>query len=165
MKRAEGRIVKTDPARMQAKVELFAREDSDGRPMVTDWLQILFTGPDTQYTYREKDYVALIMDDHFDDGWIIGRLYPDNVSGLESDEKKFSFKFKNGSGSVTFDETTGEAVIKIGSTAEIKITQQGIEISGLGEGNAINGVVHAMSPCPVFGTCHLQPSTTIKVSQ
>lgn len=164
MKRAEGRIVKTDPAKMQAKVELFAREDSDGKPMITDWLQILFTGPDIEYSYRKDDYVALIMDDHFDDGWIVGRLYDDETK-LDCSRTKSFFKFKDGTATVEVDEEEQKVIVKVGERAEIKITQQGIEISGLGEGGAINGVVHAMSPCPIFGICHLQPSTTIKVSQ
>lgn len=165
MKRAEGKIVEVKPGKMQAKVELFAREDSDGKPMVTDWLQILFTGPDIEYSYRKDDYVALIMDDHFDDGWIVGRLYDDKAS-LDSTEKKSAWKFKDNTAVFEFDEQQKELTLQIGEAVEIKITQTGIEING-GKlaGLPAQGVVHAMSPCPVFGTCHLQPSVTIKVSQ
>ena len=164
MRMVEGKISEIDPGKMQAKVKLFAREDSDGKPMITDWLQIGFTGPDIQYIYRVNDYVGCIMDDTLDDGWIICRLYDDETK-LDCSRTKSFFKFKDGTATVEVDEEEQKVIVKVGERAEIKITQQGIEISGLGEGGAINGVVHAMSPCPVFGTCHLQPSTTIKVSQ
>lgn len=164
MRMVEGYIDKIDPKKMQARVKLEAHCDSDGNPMITDWLQIGFTGPDIQYIYRVGDYVGCIMDDTLDDGWIICRLYPDDAS-LDSTETKTFFKFKNGSATVEVDETKEKVTVKVGSLAEIKITQQGVEISGTGPDGAVNGVVHAMSPCPVFGTCHLQFSNTVKVSQ
>lgn len=164
MRMVEGKIEKIDPKKMQAKVKLEAHCDSDGKAMITDWLQIGFTGPDIQYIYRPGDYVGCIMDDALDDGWIICRLYDDSAK-LDSTETKSFFKFKDGSAVFEVDEAEKKVTVKVGEMAEIKITQQGIEISGLGSGKAISGVVHAMSPCPVFGGCHLQPSTTIKVSQ
>ena len=160
MKRAEGRIVKTDPAKMQAKVKLFAREDSGGKPMITDWLQILFTGPDIEYSYRKDDYVALIMDDHFDDGWIVGRLYDDKAS-LDSTDRKSVFSFKDGT-KVEVEENPGKVTVTIGLTT-IVADGSGVEIKGAGLPTF--PVVHSASPCPIFGICHLQPSTTIKVSQ
>lgn len=160
MRMAEGYIDKIDPKKMQARVKLEAHCDSDGNPMITDWLQIGFTGPDIQYIYRVGDYVGCIMDDTLDDGWIICRLYPDDAS-LDSTETKTFFKFKNGV-EIKVDESPAKVTVTIGETT---VTADGSSVEIKASGLLTFPVVHGNSPCPVFGTCHLQPSTTIKVSQ
>ena len=166
MRRAEGYIEDIDPKKMQARVKLPQQGD-----FVTDWLQIGFVGPDSDYCYRKGDYVALIMDDTFDDGWIVCRLYPQDVS--LDDEKKTSWKFRDGT-ELVVDEDQSKVTLTVGTAAKIEITQQGINIignsvtiSGTGESgtDSAQSVVHAMSPCPVFGTCHILPSVMVKVSQ
>ncbi|MBP5202291.1 hypothetical protein J6Z39_09145 [bacterium] len=166
MRRAEGYIKDIDPEKMQAKVRLPQQGD-----FVTDWLQIGFVGPDSDYCYRKGDYVALIMDDTFDDGWILCRLYPEDVK-LDG-EKVTTFKFRDGT-ELKISEEQSRVTLTVGEAAKIEITQQGINIigssvtiSGTGESgiNSAQSVVHAMSPCPVFGTCHMLPSVMVKVSQ
>ena len=41
MRMVEGYIEKIDPKKMQARVKLEAHCDSDGNPMITDWLQMM----------------------------------------------------------------------------------------------------------------------------
>ncbi len=160
MRMVEGKISDIDPGKMQAKVQLAAQCDSDGKQMVTDWLQIGFSGPDIQYIYRVGDYVGCIMDDTLDDGWIICRLYDDKAN-LDSTERKSVFRFKDGT-KVEVEENPGKVTITIGTTT---IVADGSSVEIKGAGQPTFPVVHSASPCPVFGTCHLQPSTTIKVSQ
>lgn len=160
MRMVEGYIEKIDPKKMQARVKLEAHCDSDGNPMITDWLQMMFTGPDIQYSYREGDYVALLMDDTLDDGWIAGRLYPENAN-LDSTDSKSVFKFKNGV-EIEVDESPAKVTVTIGETT---VTADGTSVEIKASGLLTFPVVHGNSPCPVFGTCHIQPSTTIKVSQ
>ena len=155
VKRAEGYVVEVNPLKMLAKVRIPQAGD-----MVTDWLQIGFSGPDEEFDYRKDDYVGLLMDDTLDDGWIICRLYPENAT--LSPEKTYKKKFRDGS-ELVYEELSKTLTVTIG-TNEIKVSPGKIEISGAGSGGAINGVVHDKSPCPVFGVCHILPSITIKVS-
>lgn len=167
MRRAEGYIEEIEPKKMEARVRLPQQGD-----FVTDWLQIGITGPDNDYCYRKGDYVALIMDDTFDDGWIVCRLYdPENVNF--DNEKKTTFKFRDGT-EMTIDEDQSAVTLTVGNAAKIEITQSGINIignsvtiSGTGESgtDSAQSVVHAMSPCPVLGVCHMLPSVMVKVSQ
>jgi hypothetical protein len=160
MRMVEGIIVDVKPGKMQAKVRLDAHCDSDGNAMVTDWLQIGFTGPDMHYSYRKDDYVGCIMDDTLDDGWIICRLYKESEN-LNSTEQKSVFKFKEGVEVEVEEKPLPKVTIKIGETT---IISDGSSVEIKAAGQLTFPVVHANSPCPVFGGCHINPSNTVKVS-
>jgi len=170
VKRAEGYIEEVNASKMLAKVRFPQQDDH-----VSDWLQMGFNGPDEEFDYRKDDYVGCLMDDDFDDGWIICRLYPEDasLSGAKITKKKF----RDGS-EISYDENTntykmdiqgnqfqvkpGEIKLETEIAGSFKITPGMIEADGSGAGAQFN-VAHSASISPVFGTALLNCSQTIKV--
>lgn len=155
VRRVEGYIEEVNPQKMQARVKIPQAND-----LITDWLQIGFTGPDEQFSYRAGDYVGMLLDDSFEDGWIVCRLYDEDAE--LGDEKVYKRIFRDGS-EIKYDEDATTMTVKIGQN-EIVVKPNKIEISAAGEGQATFKPIHDKSPCPMFGACHLTPSITIAIS-
>ncbi len=169
MRRVEGYIKELDCEKMQAKVILPQQHN-----IVTNWLQIGFTGPDESFNYKENSYVGCLLDDDLNDGWIICRLYSDKDTPAKEDV--WEKRFEDGS-IITHNADTSFLSLKVG-TSEIKLEKDSISIStetsliNLSKGEIIINTgdgaifypIHNQSPCPVFGVCHLIPSTTVSIS-
>jgi len=131
--RAEGYISAIDEKLMQAKVKLPKHGDIE-----TDWLQIMNrnAGIKDYFNYDEKVYVACIMDDNLEDGWIIGTLEPEDVSFDESGKDIYYKKFTDGT-LIKYDrkahklsvELKGDGEITIDKKLTVKVSN-GYEIQG-----------------------------------
>jgi len=158
--KAEGYITEIDSKKMQAKVHFPGHDDVE-----SDWLQIGFIGPDSYFNYRKDDYVGCMMDSNLEDGWIVCRLYSENVEFSETGEKLFVKEFRDGT-KIQYDEEAGKLTIEVKGDIELETGQKvmlkafGVDIGGIGP---LQGAVHAMSLCPIFSVCH-PGSTTVKTT-
>ena len=171
-----GKVVSTNTENCTCKVQFV---DMDN--FISTDLQVL-----QQKTHKDKYYympdidemVVCLLDDR--SGIIFGSIYNrknlptfpgQNLSGVE---------YKDGS-KITFDSDSGElfADVKgninitnksteITSESSFSITNKTTEIKSndIKLGNGANyGVIHSKSPCPIYGVCHLKPSTVTKTAE
>lgn len=143
----------------------------------TQFIPVSFTGPDEEFSYRKDDYVAALMDDGLDDGWIICRLPDPSLETGDITGKVFKKKFRDGA-VISYDENTGTYKIDLGQNVfemkpgeislknktigAITIKPGSLELEGLP--GAVFNVAHSGSIDSVTGTGMVNCSTSVKVS-
>ncbi|HOW51747.1 MAG TPA: phage baseplate assembly protein V [bacterium] len=174
MKEAFGLIKEFSTDRKTVRVML----NLAGGEVLSGWLRIARrrTKGDTETdTFDLDEQVFCILNDTLDEGVVLCAVYGDEDDPPSSSADVYERKFKDGT-VIKYDrsahkldiECKGEISVKADGPCTVeavgKCTVKGATVDIDGGGGVIGGVVHQLSPCQVFGVCHLNPSTTTKVS-
>jgi phage baseplate assembly protein gpV len=95
-----GLISQIDATKGLAKVSFDADVDSsNGNVLVSDWLPCLMRktlNEKESYPFDEKEHVACLMDEHCEDGVILGAIYSDNELPALTTKDLFGIVWANG---------------------------------------------------------------------
>lgn len=124
VRRVSGYIAELDAKKMQARVRIPQAHD-----IITDFLQILVTGAGEEYrNFTEGTLVACLLDENYEDGWILGPLYPDSRQFDDGDERLFRRTFPDGT-MIEYDAKAHRLKAEVKGSAEIKVSD-GATIDG-----------------------------------
>jgi phage baseplate assembly protein V len=169
-----GVVVERSAETMKVRVQFSER---DG--LVSDWLPVLQQKTLGDFAVWLPDlgsHVACLMDDHFEDGVVLGCIYSDADLPPVSDPDVFHREFSDGTvvqynrkSHVLHANVKGDIVVEGSGDCNATIqgktvlkSMGGVDIDG-GPGNP-KGAVQGDCICPFIKTKHLMVSDTVKES-
>lgn len=125
-----GNITEIDPVKGRARVQF----EEDG--IVSDWLPMAVKSSKQnkhESWYDVDDFVACMMDEHLEDGVIMGAIYDDNnappIGNKDVEAKTFSdgtvIKYDRNSHTYSMELSSGGSAIVKSGTTEHRITDSG----------------------------------------
>ncbi len=115
-----GNICDVDAAKGLVRVEF----DDDG--ITSAWIPVTTHGTSGNkyaYTFDVGEHVACLMDEHAENGVVIGAIYSQANTPTGGNKDKVSVNFSDGA-SVAYNRATHTLEVKVGGT-ELKLTQSG----------------------------------------
>ncbi len=148
-----GNICDIDAAKGLARVE-FA---DDG--ITSAWLPIATAGSSGNkysHAYDVNEHVACLMDEHAENGVIVGAIYSQNEQPTGGNKDKVNVTFSDGA-NVEYDRAAHKMTVKVGTT-ELDITQSGFTVKRGGESlktwltDLLDAILAETHPTPVGPT-------------
>lgn len=123
-----GKICDIDATKGLARVEF------DDDEITSAWLPVVTSGTSGNkyaHAYDVQEHVACLMDEHAENGVIIGAIYSKNATPPAGNKDKVQVTFSDGA-EVEYDRAAHKLKVKVGST-ELDITQSGFTVKRGGE--------------------------------